>query len=87
MGTLLKTISYKHPYFEQKGFFMILDISELSNGSHYLKIQLNSQFPLDDIGRHLLNEDKNMFLHTSSSFDYNYDDQYSINIPFYNNRR
>ena len=75
---------YEHPYFNQKGFFMVVDVSDLKNGSHYLKIQLNSSFNLDNIGYHRLADGSGIW--TDSAISENYDN-YSIRIPFYNNSK
>ena len=69
---------------------MVIGITDLSNGSHHLKIQLNSEFPLDDIGSHIIRGKKDggkTSIYNTTSFEANYDDDYSISIPFYNNKK
>ena len=64
---------------------MVIGITDLSNGSHYLKVQLNSEFDLDELGMHNMNEESDLWVDTA--FEYNSDDNYAISIPFYNNRK
>ena len=89
-STLGKELLYKHPYFNQKGFFMVIGITALSRGSHYLKIQMNSEFPLDKLGSHILKRKQGegqTTMFTASAFEEISDDDYSISIPFYNNKK
>ena len=81
---------YQHPYQNQKGFFMVLDISKISNGSHYLTIQLNSEkFNIDDLGDHIVKKYEDggqtvIFMQSATLEVFNED--YSISIPFYKSK-
>jgi len=80
---------YIHPILNQKGYYTILNISGIAKGDHYLKIQLNPEFPLDKYGQHIIkHKDGGMVaIKTEATARDIYDDDYSISIPFYNNRK
>ena len=76
---------YIHPLFSQKGYNMVVDVTELSNGKHYLSIELNSEFNPDNAGDHILknSDEGTMIISSQNWLEEIYEKDNFIRIPFY----